>query len=316
MGVDEKKLNRDARKAKAELAPFVKSLCGHFQLWNIFTSAQKMTEAFIRDFDSLSYEAKLAYSKAIIVDYAKPWSGNNSKPLNSLVDKTGTIDFLQSTKNSPHTHEALIQLRDKMVAHIDHGYEGLGVSLRGSTVFNKHQSRPQDPGTLNGVFVPMSVVIENTRGIWWIEDVKGIQEIDQHIVNCISDTQHSLSSIATAFRAKCFNHIHVLDRLNELFQLRQLEEQPSDSPYQKNFRFERSSTMNENFYFSEPKETKFGNSRISALVGRFEPDPTLPSKLDIEGRGYRLIIKDNSDGKIEWNVVFPKYPYPAEKPLK
>jgi hypothetical protein len=314
MSVDEKKLAKDARKADVELRPFVKSLCGHFQLWNIFTSALKMTEAFARDFNTLSYEAKLAYSKAIIVDYAKPWSSNNSKPLKSLIDENGKITFLESVINNSHTHSALVELRDKLVAHIDHGFEGLGVSIRGATIGNNPQNRTQDPGTLDNVFVPVSIVIENARGIWWIDDPEGIREIEQHLQNCITETQHSLSKLATEFRDKCFEHAHVLNRLEELFQIRELEEKDSDIPYHKNYEFERSSTLNEKFHISNPKETKFGSSRINTLVGRYEPDPSLPSDLDLEGRGYRLIIKDNSNGTVNWNVIFPKYPYPAEKP--
>ncbi len=89
----------------------------------------------------------------------------------------------------------------------------------GATIENNPQNRPQDPGTLDNIFVPVSVVIENTRGIWWIDDPEGIREIEQHLRSCIAETQHSLSKLATEFRDKCFEHAHVLHRLEELFQI-------------------------------------------------------------------------------------------------
>lgn len=307
----EQKIKSDTNAATQALAPYVKRLKGHFQLWNIFTSAQKMSEAYIRDFNNLSYEAKLAYTKAIIVDYAKPWSANNSKPLKSLFDDSNTINFLDSIVNTSHTHEALLQLRNKMVAHLDHGFEGLGVSIRGATIENAPPSGKQE-GTLDNVFVPVSVVIENARGIWWIDDLDAIKEINSHVLKCVKETQLSLSALATEFRDTCFEYIHVLHHLSDIFEIRELTETVSDTKNHKNFDFQKSNHLNDKFGFSQPKETIFGDNKLNMLVGRYEPDPTLPSNIDIKGRGYRLLLKDNDNGTVTWNVIFPKYPYPAE----
>jgi len=309
MSVEKKKLNRDAKIAEKELRPFVKSLCGHFQLWNILSSAKIMSEAFARDFNSLSYESKLAYSKAIIVDYAKPWSGNNSKPLKSLIDDVGNIPFLEPIIINSDVHKELRELRDRLVAHIDHNFEGLGVSIRGSTLENN----PQAIGTIEGVFFPVSVVIESSGGIWWIDDLNSIENIDHHIQRCIFATQSSLSQTAMEFRNKCLEHAHVLNKLGNLFSLRELEKKDTDIANDINAHYDNSSISNDGFDISERRETKFGSNRIQSLLGRYEPAANLPSTLDLVGKGYRVILKGQTGESPSFNIFFPKYPHPKER---
>jgi hypothetical protein len=307
-------LSADIAEARAILEPASIHLRGMFQLWNILTTANKMCEAFIRDFDNLSYEAKLAYTKGIIVDYFKPWSGNRSKALKKIINSRGEILFLNAILIKSNTHNALKELRNKMVAHIDEGYESLAVTLRGATIKNVLANRPQQPGTLNEVFIPFAVKIESGRGIWWIDNKAKLAEIQTHIDECLQATRVELSKLATDFRNLCFQHIHVIKSLPDVVSIEEFSPITASSG-NLSYHYKASATLAITFSFKPATSTKLGDSNIQGLVGFYEPAPSLPSNIKVDGKGYRLKLPEpDANGTVQYTVTFPKYPYPAIKP--
>jgi len=198
-----------------------------------------------------------------------------------------------------------------MVAHIDQGYESLAVTLRGATIPNNR--RPQQPGTLDEVFIPIAVKTESGRGIWWIDDPSLLVEIKKLIEECIEATQNKLSKVATNFRDLCFQHLHVLGSLPKSIVATEEITRDADGT----LAYKSSATLNVKFNLEQPKSIKLGDSKIAELLVRVEPGPILPSDVKKEGKGYLLTIsKTGSDGKSQIYISFPAYPYPAIKPTK
>jgi hypothetical protein len=108
--------------------------------------------------------------------------------------------------------------------------------------------------------------------------------------------------------------MHVLEALTDLLSLQEIK--PSSGAGSAHPIYDVLSDRNlaPEISISSPQETKLGDQHLQALVTIFEPSPSVPGDTEVKGRGYRLILpKPDTSGKAQWNVQFPKYPYPAEK---
>ena len=278
------------------------------------TAAHKLASAFVRDFSTLTYESKIAYSRSIVVEYARPWSGNQSRYLNSLLNSDDEYPFLNSVIGDCGLHDSLIELRDKMAAHFDHGYDSYTVKLRGTDIENRPRHGERQPNTIERAFIPISVVVEGSRNLWWIDDLGAVQEIEAHIRNCLVAIRDSMAFVCEEFRDESLNHLHVLYGLDDCFLLRSIETESVDDSGHKSFRFDRAEEAGEQFALESPKELSFGDAKLNMLVARYESVVRIPDSLKVDGRGYILELKTSGDDQAGWNVIFPAYPWPAGKP--
>jgi len=120
----------------------------------------------------------MAYAKAIVMEYWRPWSDNQNNPGLASVAKSR---HLRSFTVMP-MHAVLGELRNCVVAHADEAFEGRGVTLLGAHVVNDGA----DSGTLPRTFVPVKLVTGSSRSLWWINDRQHISELANHVGQCVS----------------------------------------------------------------------------------------------------------------------------------
>ncbi len=304
-------LKDDLTEAHQLLQPQVNRLKGLIQLWNIFASSKSIADEFHQNYDNLSDTLKMACTKGIVIDYCKPWSDNFSEELNSLkvyeTKKKWKFPFLDKSVSS-NLHSELEEIRNKMVAHVDKDFEGLGVTLKGATIQNRIEARPRQDGTLEHVFLPAAVTLTSNRGMWWLSDKNKLGEICKHINETKIQVEEEIRESTREFRNLCLDHMHVIDKLTDLMTI---EEQPYTNG---NVELTSHSKLPKPFYASAPISTKIGDEKIQNLITVYEPSPMYPTGIEILGKGYRLKLGDFSeDGKLEMQVIFPKYPAPKIK---
>lgn len=304
-------LRNDIIEARHALEPNIIRLKGLLQLWNVFTSAKTIADEFHKGHDSLTFPLKLACTKGFVVDYFKPWSGNYSEELNSLrvfsSRSTWSYPFLDAiTKNDIH-HE-LEEIRNRMVAHIDKDFEGLGVTVKGATIKNSPLHGPQQAGTLNDVFLPATIMLTSARGMWWLSDNDKIGAICNHINEAKLLVEEEIRVATSELRDSCMDHMHVIKELSDIIGIEEL-------PFRDgNVEVTSHGELPKPFYASAPVSTKIGDDKIQSLVTVYEPKPRYPTNTDIIGKGYILKLGSVADeGKLEMKVVFPMYPAPKEK---
>ena len=62
-----------------------------------------------------------------------------------------------------------------------------------------------------------------------------------------------------------------------------------------------------------PKPLSIGEQNIQSLVTVYEPRKEYPTEVEFLGKGYKLTIGAmTEEGQLQYNVAFPKYPYPKE----
>jgi hypothetical protein len=150
----------------------------------MFESAYVVAQEYHSKYDDLAYQLRIACTRSFVVDYLKPWSGNYSQQINSLKQNLSGnkwhYPFLDQVINT-NEHEEFIELRNKIVAHLDQDYEGGGISLKGTVIKNKPINRAKDEGTLDQVFLPALTVLTGNRGLWWLSNKDKISEFVEHI---------------------------------------------------------------------------------------------------------------------------------------
>ncbi|NKB99641.1 MAG: hypothetical protein GKR90_14255 [Pseudomonadales bacterium] len=303
MSVD---LTDDAEAAKSELEPHVTPLRGLLQMWHMFRSAGLVAEEFADQYDELSYQLKIACTRSLVVDYQKPWSGNYSPEINSLrsgQDGTswGQLSKSQKKTNGPwkypfldpvvnsHEHEALMELRNSIVAHLDKDYEGGGLTLKGVRVENLPQNRPRDPGTLDAVFLPTTPVLAGKRGFWWLSERNHIESLREHISKAEKIVGTEIRDRSSAFRIACIEHLHVISELSDLFGV-------AATPIEEgNVNVTSQTEDPQPLAMTNPKPLKIGDQNIEALATVYEPRAAYPFGIEIKGKGYTLMIGDEED---------------------
>ncbi len=305
-------LTDDIEEARAALTPHVTRLKGLLQLWSIFTSAKTIADEYQKEYENLGYPLKMACTKSLVVDYYKPWSGNYSEELNSLrvfsSKKNWSYPFLQPVVIKDE-HNQLREVRNSLVAHIDKNFEGLGVTVKGGTIQNIPQNRPQDEGTIDEVFLPALTLLEGTRGLWWLSDKDKLAAVCTHINGAKELTEEEIRSSTAKFRDACLDYMHVLKQLSDVFAIEELGFEAAnievtshaDSPKPSNA--------------TTPVATQIGDQNTDSLVIFYEPKPLYPTNTEIKGKGYLLKLGNFDKGKLLMSVSFPKYPYPKE-PVK
>ena len=108
-------LTADIEEAKLKLERPIRDVHGALQLWNIMTAARRMTAAYAEDLDQLRFEAKIAYTKSIVTEYWRPWSGNENNP--GLQSSASSKELRPLTRSA--MHDALKELRNCLIAHAD-----------------------------------------------------------------------------------------------------------------------------------------------------------------------------------------------------
>lgn len=201
------------------------------------------------------------------------------------------------------------------MAHTNEAFEALSLTFRGVEVHNAPAQRPRDPGTLEKVFMPVVPELRVARGMWWLENRKKVLEIADHIEKCKSKTLKKIGLNCSEFRLETFKHMHVLDRLTDVVKLKQMSEDGNSTPTNPSFNAATGDPIDTDVILSLPISTKIGDEHINFLIAELKPNPDLPPKLKVEGKGYRLeLLEPIENGKVTWNVTFPKYPYPEVKP--
>ena len=303
----EPNLDSDASEAHQELEPLVVRLQGLLQMWHMFQSAKVVSREFHSKFDDLTYQLKIACTRSFVVDYLKPWSGNFSSEINSLKvytsSKKWSYPFLDQIAQKDE-HQQLQELRNSSVAHLDQDYEGGGLSLKGIKVENNPTGGKQE-GTLDGVFLPAVPVIVGIRGLWWLSNKNKVEDLCIHIEEAIKLVEVEIRDNGGQFRDICVNHMHVLDRLGDLFGIVEIPLVEGNANVTSHAE-EPKPLSSEN-----PKALSIGEQNIQSLVTVYEPRKEFPTEVEFLGKGYRLTIGAmTEEGQLQYNVSFPKYPYP------
>ena len=275
-------LTHSVTKARKEIKPLVERIKGLIQLSVIFETADIMAKAFygIRDGSSpcKGMEVHLAYTKAIVIDYCKPWTGNRSIALKNL-DKS----FLSALTESP-IHTCLMELRHKMVAHIDEAFETQGVTLIGATVKN---NAPM-PNRLTDIYVPLASRVDVLGAPWWINDTSTILQIKTHIEKCKEITRLETSNSNYKLVDMSRKHAHVLKHMSDLISLSDLENngQPISYP----------DISEGTISANTPIELSIGRQNVSSLVARYDFVPPYPKESTVEN-GFRISYPSNSEAE-------------------
>ena len=302
----------DIAPAQAATSVHAKRLRGLLQLWNIFKDARDAAASLVTDFAILSPHHRSVFSKALVVDYAKPWLGNRGQDLRALLNGSDEISFLSHIISASGTHAALQELRNKIVAHSDEGYESVGIAIKAARSVNIPQHQPRDPGTLSHVHIPLAIRVDSNRA-YAISDKAKLQEILEHIELCLKATAAEISAEAAKLRAVGFQHMHVLEKLTDVFTI-ELQAQTGTAAH---FDVELVTLESFPLVFSGPTpvEPQIGSSSLEYVLTCYEPDPSLPGSVDVKGRGYHFrTMPSDVPGKSKASVSYPKYPYPAELP--
>lgn len=302
----------DIDTAKQVLSPIVLRLKGLIQAWGIFHSADELTTAYEASFEKLSWQTKMAFSKAIVAEYIKPWQTYNGKALKSL-QLGNKIDFLESAIKSSSTHSALNELRQQSVAHTNESFEAIHVNILGAEVRNELPTGGRQPNTLEKVFLPMAPELSVKRGIWWINNRETIERVKELARSCKKATKNQITTEVANLRDTCLEHMHVLHELHELFSLDQIPPTGNDENGNPLIEFAFAETPSGHLHLAEPKQSKIGDANIQSSIVLYQPDPTLQSETDVKGNGYHLQMKlDKESGKMVFNVSFPEYPFPGQ----
>ena len=296
-------LDSDTEEAKKELEPIAKTLRGLLHLWHMFQSAQLVANEFHQKYNELTEGLKIACTRSLVVDYYKPWSGNYNEDTKSLlVGKS--YPFLATIENTS-MHEELGELRNKIVGHLDAGYESVGINLKGNRVVNASTIPAQKEGTIDEVFLPAVVTLKGQRGVWWLSDAGKISAICDHIKNTTKLVEQETHVVTKKLRKSSLDHMHVLHRLTDLFDIHELPLVEGNVDIK---------THEEDpvpLFAPIPVNLKIGDNNIQSLTTVYEPMPKYPTNDKIEGKGYILDIADfTEDGKLQHSVKFPKYPHP------
>ncbi len=302
-------LSRDEYRARIDLEPRLRRVRGLLQIWTNFHSAEIVAREFAANVDKMNMPLLLACTKAVVVDYYRPWSRNFNGDLKSLRiggKNNWRYPFLDSVTNTPE-HKYLEELRNQMIAHADSGFEAIGVTAKGVTVPNT----PQHARTIASVFLPIQLTLGNVRGIWWIKNRETAKEILAHIEIAKTTAQVELNRVATKFRDACINHMHVLDKIDDVLLTSEIQPDSSEDAKTLSFKLQPfGESGNTPVVSSAPTKTQIGDENLQPLAVVYEPEPRFPNESNIIGRGWQLQFATKPNGAADFNVIFPSYPFP------
>ncbi len=301
----------DIENARTTLSPMVLRLKGLIQAWSIFHSTEELANAFEKSFEHIGWQSKMAFTKAVVSEYIKPWQSNNGKALKSL-QKGGKIDFLEPVVSGSAVHSAMNELRQQSVAHTNEIFEAININLLGAEVVNELPSGGRQEGTLERVFIPIGPELSVQRGMWWLNSPDLLRDIVALVQSCKEATKVEIIQFGAAFRDECMEHMHVLHELGDQFTLGNLPPNGVDERGNPSIDFEFSTSPSGKITQNSPKPSKIGDTNISSSVLLYQPSPTIQSAVDVKGKGYHLRMTLNkSTGQMVFNISFPKYPFPA-----
>lgn len=285
-------LTADIAAARQELEHPKRHMEGAVQLWTCLTAAHRMAAAYVEDLDRLRIEAKWAYTRAIVIEYWKPWSTNQHNPGLQSAANSKCLRHLTGTP----MHEALKELRNNVIAHAHEGYEGRGISLLGMPVVN---DRPDTrPRALRRTFVPHGLKIALSGSLRFLEDGAQIAEIRDHIQRCIDAATQRIRVATRHLLTVCLRHIHVLEHVDQ-FTLQPLE---TTSPGE--VRMPSGVQPIEVPTLTQPIALKLGDKHIQASVVVYEPS-TYIRQGEYRGDGFVLRVVPGLDStRTNYTVSF------------
>jgi len=276
-------LKKETVQARSQLMPIVQELKGLGFLSMSLQNTKMMSNCFVKNYATFEPAISMAFSKAIVVDYGRLWKQTNNKYLTKI-----NMSFLPIGLSA---HNELLELRDKLVAHPDHGFETLELGIGGMTINND----PQAPDTHDNVFVALNTRIEVRGSMWWINDLSTIERINSHIEDCLKYTYDRLKLRAEEFVHLCTHHAHVLKELNDLFSLREFIDDGDGKRTQPDI-------VQNPLGVSEPKTLKVGRTNLVATMGVYESGSFMPVE-KITGNGFIIELTKEND----FRVTFPVF---------
>lgn len=279
-------LTNDIKEARSIIEPVALRLRGLGQLWHIFFMAHKVAIAFFeaRSAGQNSMEAHLVFTKALVIDYGKPFTPNRSQALEAL-DKS----YLK-TLMANDIHGNLLELRHKMVAHIDDGFETQQVVVMGTTVANNIAN----PKRLEKVFVGMGARVEMLGAPWWLDDTSTIEAIRDHIAACAEATGAQIRESATLLVKMARRYGHVFHELEDLVAIQELEGNEESKRFPDQHEGEITA--------ARPIELQIGRQNVASMVTRYD---STPEQLEeTRQNGFRIILEDQGKGMYRQTVSF------------
>jgi hypothetical protein len=274
---------KSVKEARKELDPIVRELKGLTFFALSLQNTLKMADFYTNNLDNLGHESCLAFTKAIVVDYGRLWKSTSNKFIKNL-DKS----FLSTTSR---VHEELLELRDRLVAHPDKGFESIEVRISGSTAVNN----PRKENTHENVFITLNARAEVKDPMWWINDKNTSIRIRDHIKKYLDLVYKKLSTIGKSLVLACQMHSHVVSELGDIMSTMEYEIENADERKRPNI-------WDGPFAVSEPHPLKIGRSNLACTIGIWESANYFP-KGEVRGPGF--VIRVTDVGKL--NVSFPPH---------
>lgn len=267
--------------ARKELDPLIREIKGLCFMGFSLENTRVLANYFAANVETMTgYEPRLAFTKAIVVDYGRLWK----KAENQFVQKLDKSFY--DLENTP-VHNELIEIRDKLVAHVDKGYETLAVVLDGTTVTNdvprenRHES----------VFLGMSLRGEGKGFLWWINNVDTVQRIADHIEKYRQLTYEKLKATTQVCLEVSQRYGHVIRELEDIVAFREFEDQGGGERRQLDI-------IEGSIQAPDEKELKIGRLNLTATISLYASGVFIPSE-EVRTAGYVFTI---DEGK--FNVAF------------
>lgn len=280
-------LSSDVERARSELQPMVYRLQGLAQLWLIFLIAHRMAKSFrdSRQSGRCGPEAHLAFTKAIVIDYGKPWTNNRSAAMRAL-----DLSFLDDLV-AKDVHEDLMELRHKMVAHIDEGFETQEVVVIGRSFSNNIPT----PRRLTEVFVAMGTRIEMLGAPWWLDNSDTIEQILEHIGCCRDETGAQIRALSQTLVETSRSYGHVLQKMTDILSIQETDGGVSSGRFP---------DQHEGSIVAEqPVELRIGRQNVASMVTRYDSTP--PQLEKTQQNGFRITVEGQEEsGNYTFQVSF------------
>lgn len=306
--IPENVLYEEEKRFRKLLEPNILLIKGLVQTWNCFVCTEEMAKYFYDNFIEIPFQAKTALTKAIVIEYIKPWQKNNGRALSSVRENT-KYSFIDSVIRETHIHKSIDELRQRLVAHTNEEYESISIGFRGADIPNLPTHGERAPRTLSGVRFPVVPVIKMRRGIWWIDCREKVGEIQDHARKCKDATQIEIRRRVEELRDICLKNMHVLERCDDIVGFSPLEKSESIDSVAHNFDVNIKEEFGVGLPIGAPRKTRIGDEHINSLIAVIAPGIRFTESSETVGPGFVFrILGDENSSRMKFNISFPRFP--------
>lgn len=274
----EKKL---LRRAKRDLVPEIDRLLCLGSAQSCFQSSVETGKEFLEHFDEIKVWGRHAHTRTMIVDYSKPWSGNNARYLKNFAEHD---HFLEELKASG-VHDQILAFRSKVAAHVDGGMQPVALVVVGSRAKNeRHRENRFDE-----VVVPFKVRVEQNTALGFDsqDGVRKILEPSSKVLDAvnaeIADQAAKVLRLLTGYMPV----LHLLDNVSI--------EEVADG-------FDAPDISQGGVHVTREKDLPIDDVVFKRVLGRFESKAK--TDIDHSSPGLAVTTKEDGEGRLRFTVSF------------